>query len=339
MRQNRTNSSGLIQLLVLAAISLTGSPLLAQEHSLAPSWTSVTVGVADLDVALELWVGTFGFTELNEFDGEDEELATLWQVLPADIKRQALIGSPGSRYGQMHLVEFIEPGPAVREGAKPYDPSPYSLVVYAEDLPKRVKEMQAAGYTFQTAEPVERPAFDGSPVREIRLVGHDEVTVVLRELPGQAAPFNMRGFSGIAALAKVVDFAPTERDFYAELMGLELLGEQTLEGLIIEQLMGQLSGSALDISFWGEAGQPLGQIELIDFRGARGSDLYPVAVPTQLGILHVSYAVSDLDAFKQQLHAAGIHHNERDYREVIFGSGHFIRFRTPAGMSVEAYAE
>lgn len=339
MRKNRKNNPGLIRLLVLAAISLMVSPLLAQEHPVASAWTSVTVGVADLDAALELWVDVFGFTELNELDGEDEELATLWQILPADIKRQALIGLPGTRFGQLHLVEFIEPGPAVREGAKPYDPSPFGLVVYAEDLPKRVKEMQAAGYTFQTAEPVDLAAADGSLVREIRLRVHDEVTVVLREGPGQAAPFNPRGFSGIAALAKVVDFAPTEGNFYAELMGLELLDEQTHEGLIIEQLMGQLSGSALDIGRWGVAGQPLGQIELIDFRGARGSDLYPVAVPTQLGILHVSYNVSDLAAFKQQLHSAGIHHNERDYRDVIFGSGHFIRFRTPAGMSVEAYAE
>jgi len=339
MRKNRKNNPGLIRLLALAAISLMVSPLLAQEHPVASAWTSVTVGVADLDAALELWVDVFGFTELNELDGEDEELATLWQILPADIKRQALIGLPGARFGQLHLVEFIEPGPAVREGAKPYDPSPFGLVVYAEDLPKRVKEMQAAGYTFQTAEPVDLAAGDGSLVREIRLRVHDEVTVVLREGPGQATPFNPRGFSGIAALAKVVDFAPTEGNFYAELMGLELLDEQTHEGLIIEQLMGQLSGSALDIGLWGVAGQPLGQIELIDFRGARGSDLYPVAVPTQLGILHVSYAVSDLAAFKQQLHAAGIHHNERDYRDVIFGSGHFIRFRTPAGMSVEAYAE
>jgi len=62
-------------------------------------------------------------------------------------------------------------------------------------------------------------------------------------------------------------------------------------------------------------------------------------MPTQLGILHVSYAVSDLDAFKQQLHAAGIHQSERDYREIIIGSGRFIRFRTPAGMNIEAYAE
>lgn len=339
MRKNRKNNPGLIRLLALAAISLMVSPLLAQEHPVASAWTSVTVGVADLDAALELWVDVFGFTELNELDGEDEELATLWQILPADIKRQALIGLPGARFGQLHLVEFIEPGPAVREGAKPYDPSPFGLVVYAEDLPKRVKEMQAAGYTFQTAEPVDLAAADGNLVREIRLRVHDEVTVVLREGPGQATPFNPRGFSGVAALAKVVDFAPTEGNFYAELMGLELLDEQTHEGLIIEQLMGQLSGSALDIGRWGVAGQPLGQIELIDFRGARGSDLYPVAVPTQLGILHVSYAVSDLAAFKLQLHAAGIHHNERDYRDVIFGSGHFIRFRTPAGMSVEAYAE
>ena len=112
-----------------------------QERLVAPSWTSVTVGVADLDTALELWVGTFGFSKLASLEGEDVELASLWKILPSDIKRQALLGMPGAAYGRLHLVEFTEPGPPVREGAQVFDQCPKNLDIYVRDLPTRVKEM------------------------------------------------------------------------------------------------------------------------------------------------------------------------------------------------------
>lgn len=349
MLQNGMNASRLIPLIIFTMLSFLVSPLAAQERLVTPAWTSVSVGVADLDQALELWVDVFGFSVLNEFDGEDAELATLWHIRPSDIKRQALIGLPEARYGQLHLVEFTEPGPAVREGARPFDPSPHSLVIHAEDLQERVKEIKAAGYTFVNAEPVELIAADGSSYSEIHLGVHDEVNVVLREVAEPEASFNPRGFSGIVALLNIVEFARTERDFYSKVIGLDLLAELQLEGPIAEQLMGRPSGNALDISRWGEArsssdarsqvGMALGQIELLDFRGVRGTDLYSVAIPTQLGILHVSYTVQNLDHFRQRLRAVGIPLNERDYRQVIFGNGRFIRFRSPAGMNAGAFEE
>lgn len=314
----------------------------AQEAIVAPSWSSVTVGVANLDKALELWVGTFGFSTLATRDGEDAELAALWRILPSDIRRQALLGMPDSRYGRLHLVEFTEPGPAVREGAQVFDLSPESLAIYTRDLPARVKEMQAGGFTFLTAEPSEINAADGTRFREIQLPAHDEINIVLLErLEGKKdfdeMEFSAQGFAGIGPLMASVGHAPTERDFYAHVMGFDMLSDNVLAGPEIERMIGLPSGSSLDVSIWGNGNQPQGQIEVIEYRGTKGHNLYPVTVPTQLGILHVSYEVTDLEAFKQKLHSSGINAVARDYREVVFGSGPFIRFRTPSGMNIEAF--
>ncbi len=324
-------------LVLCLALQLMTSTIEAQEAIVSPSWSSVTVGVADLDKALQLWVGTFGFSELAAQDGEDAELAALWRILPSDIKRQALLGMPGSNYGRLHLVEFTEPGPAVREGAQAFDLCPKNLDIYARDLPARVKEMQAAGYTFRNAEPSEVTAPDGTRFREIHLPGHDEVNIVLLELLDKDMDFSAKGFAGIGPLITIVGHAPTERDFYANVMGFDILNDNVLEGPEIERMIGLPAGSGLDVSIWGNAQQPLGQIELIDYRGVQGNDLYPITIPTQLGILHVSYEVADLEAFKQKLHAAGLSHQDREFRDVIFGSGKFIRFRTPSGMNIEAF--
>lgn len=327
---------------LILGLHLLAPAIEAQEAVVAPSWSSVTVGVANLDKALELWVGTFGFSTLATRDGEDTELAALWRILPSDIRRQALLGMSGSRYGRLHLVEFTEPGPAVREGAQTFDLCPKNLDIYVRDLPARVKEMQADGYTFRNAEPSEVVAPDGTRFREIQLPAHDEINIVLLEVldlkkgPGEMA-FSEQGFAGIGPLIAIVGHAATERDFYAHVMGFDMLSDNVLEGPEIERMIGLPPGSGLDVSIWGKADVPLGQIEVIEYRGTKGNDLYPVTVPTQLGILHVSYKVPDLAAFKQKLHSSGINAVARDYREVIYGSGPFIRFRTPSGMNIEAF--
>ena len=327
----------LVGLSLISGLQLMTTTVEAQEAVVAPSWSSLTVGVADLDKALELWVGKFGFSKLATRDGEDAELASLWRILPSDIKRQALLGMPGSRYGKLHLVEFTEPGPAVREGAQTFDLCPKNLDIYVHDLPSRVKEMQADGYSFRNAEPSEVTAPDGTRFREIQLPAHDELNIVLLEVIGKEMDFSAEGFAGIGPLITVVGHAGRERDFYADVMGFDILSDNILEGPEIERMIGLPTGSGLDVSIWGNAHIPLGQIEVIEYRGVQGNDLYPIAVPTQLGILHVSYEVANLEAFKRKLHASGINHSDRDYRDVIFGSGRFIRFRTPSGMNIEAF--
>jgi catechol 2,3-dioxygenase-like lactoylglutathione lyase family enzyme len=197
--------------------------------------------------------------------------------------------------------------------------------------------MQADGYTFRNAEPSEVTAPDGTRFREIHLHGHDELNIVLLEVIGKEMDFSEQGFAGVGPLITIVGHAPSERAFYANVMGFDMLNDNLLEGPEIERMIGLPPGSGLDVSIWGDAGEPLGQIEIIEYRGAKGSNLYPITVPTQLGILHVSYEVSDLEAFKQKLHDSGINPVDRDYREVIFGSGRFIRFRTPSGLNVEAF--
>jgi catechol 2,3-dioxygenase-like lactoylglutathione lyase family enzyme len=101
------------------------------------SWTSVTVGVADLDHALDFWVNSFGFEVQGRKEGQDLDLAQLWDIQPGDIARQALLKTPGETTGMMHLVEFNNPDPPVREGAQVFDLCPKNLDIYVNDLPLR----------------------------------------------------------------------------------------------------------------------------------------------------------------------------------------------------------
>jgi len=254
------------------------------------SWTSVSVGVADLDEALNLWSGSFGLEVKAQKDGDDPELALLWGLSPDDIQRQALVGTPGVNTGLMHFVQFKNPGPAVREDAQAFDLCPKNLDIYVRDMPSRVLELKNSGHTFRNDNYSEVTAPDGTIFREIHLPGHDAINIVLLEVIGLELPFTPEGYAGIGPLITIV------RDAGAD-----------------------------------------GQMEVINYRGSEGNDLYPRAVPKQRGILQISYESESLTDLAGKLDQAGIEWSDRGKFSILYSSGRTIRFHSPAGLRIEVF--
>lgn len=309
----------------------------AESRLVKSSWTSVVVSVADLDEALALWQGHFGLAVIRSKDGADPDLAALWDIQADDIRRQALVGMPGAESGYIHFVEFSEPGAAIRDGAQAFDSCPKNLDIYVDDMPRRVQELQAAGLEFRNDNYSEVTAPDGTQFREIHLPVHDSINVVLLEVIGKQMPFSPKGFAGVGPLIAIVDDATAERIFYRDVMGFDLLNDNILKGPEIERMIGLPPGSALDVSIWGAKSRPLGQMEIIDYRGVEGNNLYLLAVPTRRGVLHVSYEVDDLEAFIDILREHNMHWTDAGDQDTLTGRGRYIRMLTPAGMRIEVF--
>ena len=77
----------LLAVACLASACATAFEDSAKEDRIA-SWSSVTVGVRDLDAALELWIDSFGFEVAELKRGSDSELAHLWSLEPGDIAKE-----------------------------------------------------------------------------------------------------------------------------------------------------------------------------------------------------------------------------------------------------------
>ncbi|MFW2405262.1 MAG: VOC family protein [Gammaproteobacteria bacterium] len=303
------------------------------------SWSVTTVGVADLEVALSLWQGDFGFEIAARRNGPDPELARLWKISPEDISAQALVRTPGIDVGMLHLVEFVDPEPPVREGALAYDLCLKNLDVYTDDLPRRFAGLRAQGRRFSNDDYSEVTAPSGITFREIHMPSHDRVNVVLLEILGAALPVSPAGFSGIGMLIGIVPDAAAEKAFYRDILGLDMLSDNILEGPEIEKMVGLPAGAALDISIWGRAESDFGRMEVIEYQGARGNDLYPATRPKALGILHVTYATDDLQPLRTKLAAAAIQFEEIGPASTIFSDGPMLSFRSPAGMRIDVYQE
>jgi len=331
-------------LIAILTTSLWSLPGISSEHTdkgeikgIMTSWTSVNVSVADLDEALTLWSGVFGLEVKAQSKGDDPELARLWGIRPGDIQHQALLGTPGADTGLIHFVQFSQPGPAVREGAKAFDLCPKNLDIYVRDLPARVEELKNSGYRFRNQVHSEVTAPDGTVFREIHLPGHDAINIVLLEVIGKALPFTPQGYAGIGPMITIVADAGAERSFYRDVLQLSVLNDNILEGPEIERMIGLPAGSALDVSIWGAEGEALGQMEVINYRGTKGKNLYPHAVPKQRGILQITYESENLAALTGRLDQAGITWADLGEFSILTGSGRFIRFNSPAGMKIEVF--
>ncbi len=307
-----------------------------KENNAMTTWSHVTVGVADLDKATALWVDTFGFEVLGRKEGADASLAQLWSLSAEDIARQALVGTPAQQAGRIHLVQFANPLPAVRDGAQVFDLCPKNLDIHARDLPARVAELKAAGVRFRTDTYSTVTAPNGVTFREIHMPAHDDINVVLLEVIGEDLPYTERGYAGVGPLISIVPDAAREVRFYQQVLGLEAFSHNVLKGPEIERLIGLPPGAALDISILGRADEHFGQIELVDYQGVEGRDLYPRAVPKARGILMVTYQVAELAPLTTALNNADVEFTPFDNARTLAGDGNGIVFYSPAGLRIQA---
>ena len=311
----------------------------AADNNLRPSWSSVTISVSNLDEALALWSGIFGFETRAESSGPDDGMAQGWGIKGNEIRRQALLTSPSADTGMMHFVEFDQPGPAVREGAQVFDRVPKNLDIYVRDIGDRVSELRAAGWEFNTDTYSDVTAPDGTRFREIHMRGHDGINIVLLELLDVEMTFTAEGYAGVGPLITIVGDATAEREFVAGVLGLALLHDNVLSGPEIEKMIGLPPGAALDVSIWGTADDPLGELELIDYRGVEGNDLYPRTIPKHTGVLHITYTVNNLAEFTARLDEAGIPWETLGQRKTLSATGKFVRLQSPGGLRIEVVEE
>ena len=100
------------------------------------SISSIVVGVRNMDVALDLWISTFGFEILEQRKGADPDLSKLWGLDKDEITQQTLIATPSMKVGMLHFVEFKNPSIEVRESASSTDLGPKNLDITCKDLPE-----------------------------------------------------------------------------------------------------------------------------------------------------------------------------------------------------------
>lgn len=297
------------------------------------AYAYAVISVADMEQALALWSTRFGMQVVVRREGRDPALAAVWGLAPEDIIDQALLLTPGMAQGGVHLVRFRLPGPAVRDGAAATDLVPKSVDIAVRDLRARHAELEAAGYRFRS--PIGRFEADGVVVDEVHLPGPDGVNLVLLEQQGKPEPVSPEGY-GVAP--QIVAIAPDnrrEKMFLERVLGLEETSYHRFAGPEIERTIGLPPGAGLDIRIFGDPGYDYGRLEIVQYEGVAGADLYPRARPPARGLLSVTFFVPDVGAVLARataLPATAVDHGQRD---TIFGAVRMATLTSPAGLRID----
>lgn len=299
----------------------------------------LVIGVRDLTQALTLWVQTLGFEIVVQRSGPDAELAALWDLAPARITAQALLGTPGWEVGRLHLVEFAEPLPPVRAGAKPIDLVPKNIDLVCDGMQRRYAELTEAGYQFRST-PARYEAEEHGEVLEIfeaLMSAHDNVNAVVLELVGRRFPFTPQGYAGFTSFVPVVPDAEMETQFYQDVLGLPLHFVHRLDGPHIERMIGLPPGGAVEMRMLGSLEVHAGRLEMACYHGVRGEDRYPLAKPPALGTLHAVFFSKALAEIARRAELAGLPLQWHEHIETIFSAGPVLTLHTPAGLRLDIH--
>lgn len=299
-------------------------------HS-AKAFGYVGVSVGDMATALDLWVGRFGMQLVRRREGDDAELAAVWDLPAGAIADQALLETPGAARGGLHLVRFTTPGEPVRAGATATDLVPKSIDVEVRDIQARHAELVAAGHEFRSK--IGRLETDGRLLFEVHMPAHDRLNVVLLEEPADPAPVSPRGYAVAPQIVLVTPDNPRESAFFQALLDLETISHHHFTGPEIERVVGLPAGAGLDITILGDPRVRFGRLELVQYEGVRSRNLYPRAVPPARGMLSVTYAVPDLEPVIGRGRALGMREHGRV--RSILGESRMASVTSPAGLRVD----
>lgn len=301
------------------------------------AYAYAVISVADMDQALALWIDRFGLELVARREGTDPGLARAWGLEPSDIIDQALLRTPGMEHGGLHLVRFRVPGPAVREGASPTDRVPKSIDIAVRDIDARYTELEAAGFRFRS--PVGTLQAGGEVFREMHTTGPDGINLVFLEKPGSPDAVGPRGYGVAPQLIATTADNLREKAFLEGVLGLEETAWNRIAGPEVERTVGLPKGAGLDIRIFGDRAYGYGRIEIVQYEGATGRDLYPRARPPARGLLSVTYFVPDVGAVLERAAAPGapVGAPALDHGVVrsLFGESRMATLTSPAGLRID----
>jgi catechol 2,3-dioxygenase-like lactoylglutathione lyase family enzyme len=313
-------------------------------HSLRPkAFAFAIISVTDLKAALTLWQDRFGMEVVTRREGADPGLSKVWSLDAGAILDQALLVTPGMRQGGLHLVQFANPGPTVREGAAPTDLCPKSIDIAVHDIQTRFAELESAGFRFRSK--IGRFETDGIVVHEVHLPGPEDVNLVFLEQVGKPEHVSSKGY-GVSP--QVVATSPDnrlEKQFFEDVLGMDEASYHRFGGPEVERTIGLPPGGQLDVRIFGEIGFDYGRLEIVQYEGVKSTNLYPRAQPPARGFLGVSVYCPDISATLQRaisLRAtqdASVSSEPRDHGviDTIMGHCRMATVHSPAGLRIQLF--
>jgi len=268
---------------------------------------SITVGVSNLEHALELFAGVMAL-QIDWRDNLDASLLEAWGLPAATRAEAAELSCKGYPYGRLRLVEYSPVNPTrVRDdfGAdavdSPLDIGPKAIDFYVADpIQEALQRVVAAGYPARSAP--RKHLIGHSLSEEVVITGPDRVPLLLmvghrhaRTSLREGSPDGM--FSEIATASVICGDLEASRRFYGEQLGLVAVNDAETPDeyrALVDELVDAPQGTRVHFLLYAERGEASGKILLIHFFGAPAKRLVDRMQPGHLGFSLFSHDVGNI---------------------------------------------
>jgi catechol 2,3-dioxygenase-like lactoylglutathione lyase family enzyme len=304
-------------------------------HPVTDGIAYISIGVADLKPVTDFWIDQLGLEVVARRTGPDPELGRLWNLPGEQFIDQLLLATPGAATGQLHFVQFRQPGQPVRAGAAVTDLGAKNLDVNCTDMPARIAALADAGCVFRSA--ISEYAIGDIQAREVQMPGHDALNIVFIEVlsEGFEVSYSPRGFAAVTSFVVIVQDTRAEARFYRDVFGWEEIMHHRITGPGIEKVVGLPPGAALDMRLVGPPDNLFGRMELITYEGLSGADRFRLAVPPATGILGCGLRVRSIAEIAARAAQHGIDASPLLNVDSLPGRGRCAVLYSPAGLRVE----
>ncbi len=277
---------------------------------------SVTIGVRDLDKALDLFHRRMDL-DMDESGDVPKDVLTAWGLPEVASAQYALLSRGGYRAGKLRLIQWdLAAQHVVRNDLppnatdSPFDIGPKAIDLYIPaDMDSTVVALEEAGYPL-----VHGPAaYTSSGLLEAMHAGPDGVSLLLMTRPdgfsGDVRPGLPPGTYGEIATISIVSGPPENNDlFYGDLLQIPKRLDRPVSPLFA-RAVAELNGIPLDTrAHWQmfvEKDQPSAKMILIHYPEGQGKRLAGRMAPGHVGICLFSFDRTDVTALTQRAEHLG----------------------------------
>ena len=264
----------------------------------------IKVSVRDLDETVTFFRDTMEMSVVAELQLDAPSMQQLWD-LPAGTSAKAAYLKNDEQPTLLELIQF-EPnsGLNIRADARIYDLGLFDVAFRAKDIDSIYEDLKQKGVEFVSQPVVYTADWANVKVKEVILIGPDQMPVALIERLSEPIPVIKGRFGTMVDSAQFVADVDRVSKFYTDILGYTSVFDKDLPEGLIDEVLKLPSGTRSRMAFLLKMDTNTPAVELIR-TSAPAKSLANIIRPTNLGLFGWALEVDELAAFKAKVEADG----------------------------------
>ncbi len=264
----------------------------------------IKISVSDLAASKAFFSDLMEMTVADESELNAASMQTLWN-LPAETNARAVYLKNDEQSTALELIQF-EPnsGRNIRADAAVWDLGLFDVAFRAKGIDEIYADLKKQGYDFLSEPVVYTADWANVTVKEVILIGPDQMPIALIERLSEPKPFIKNRFGTLVDAAQFVDDVPAVSAFYTDILGYTSVFDRDLPDGLIDPVLGLPPGTQSRMAFLLQPETNTPAVELIK-TSAPCKSLAPLIQPRNIGLFSLVFETDDLAKLQNKIQSAG----------------------------------